>query len=167
MYRRLTLKLIADLLEYPTEGLINNLKSMNYHGIKEIEAFIREALSRDFYELQEIYVETFDMSSRTNLYLSYHVHGDRRERGLFLANLIELYNKYGFNYYRNELPDYIPTILRFVASCGNKCMRDGQFRDLIRMLSKVIDRIRRNIPQNNPYAYLLDAVRAVLSEVEG
>ena len=167
MHRQSALKLIADMLEYPTEELINNLKSMNQHGIEEIEEFVREALNRDLYELQEIYVETFDMSRKTNLYLSYHIYGDRRERGLLLANLIELYNKYGFNYNRNELPDYIPTILRFVAFCGDRCMRDRQFRDLMQMLNRAIDRIRSSMPRNNPYIHLLNAVRALLSEVKG
>ena len=167
MHRQSALKLIADMLEYPTEELIDNLKSTDQSGIKEVEAFLRDALGHDLYELQEIYVETFDMSRKTNLYLSYHIYGDRRERGLLLASLIELYNKYGFNYDRNELPDYIPTILRFIASCGNRCMRDRQFRDLVQMLNRAIDRIRNNMPRNNPYTHLLNAARALLSEVEG
>ena len=166
MHRQSTLKLIADLLEYPTERLISNLKSTNHHGIREIELFTREVLNRDLYDLQEIYVETFDMSRKTNLYLSYHVYGDKNKRGLLLANLIELYNKYGFNYDRSELPDHIPTILRFVTSCNDKCMRDKQFRDLMRLLSNVIDKIRSNMPRNNPYTHLLNAVRVVLSEIE-
>ncbi len=86
MNRQSILELIADLLEYPTAKLINDLKLMSVndgHGIGgEIEIFIREVLSRDLYYLQEIYVETFDMSSKTNLYLSYHVYGDRSKRGV-------------------------------------------------------------------------------------
>lgn len=170
MNRQSILELIADLLEYPTAKLISDLKLMSVndgYGIGEIEIFIREVLSRDLYYLQEIYVETFDMSSKTNLYLSYHVYGDRSKRGgLFLASLMELYNKYGFNYNRSELPDYIPTMLRFIAKCNNKCIKDTQFKHLISVLSDVIDKIRKNMPQENPYIHLLNAVKIMLSEIE-
>ncbi len=157
------MRTIADLLEYPTEGLTELLKSAV--GLKEIEEFAREALSRDLYELQAIYVETFDMSRETNLYLSYHIYGERSKRGLALAGLIELYSKYKFEYDKNELPDYIPTVLKFAASCSGECLEDKRFKALMAMLEKALDRIEANMPSGNPYVHLIKAAKAALAEL--
>ena len=47
-------------------------------------------------ELQRLYVETFDFSKQRSLHLTYHVHGDRRQRGMAMLQLKQAYAAAGF-----------------------------------------------------------------------
>lgn len=65
-------------------------------------------------ELQTVYVDTFDMSRRHALYLSYWTDGDTRRRGAVLADLKRRYREAGLALDGGgELPDYLPLVLEF------------------------------------------------------
>ncbi|QKJ18788.1 nitrate reductase molybdenum cofactor assembly chaperone [Microbacterium hominis] len=61
------------------------------------------------------YVDTFDMSKRHALYLSYWTDGDTRRRGGVLADLKQRYRDAGLALEGTggELPDYVPLVLEF------------------------------------------------------
>ena len=60
------------------------------------------------------YVDTFDMSKRYALYLSYWTDGDTRRRGPVLAGLKQRYREAGLTLTgTGELPDYLPLVLEF------------------------------------------------------
>ena len=65
--------------------------------------------------LQAEYVETFDFDRRASLHLTYHVHGDRRQRGIELIRLKRRYAAAGVELVDRELPDYLPVMLEFAA----------------------------------------------------
>jgi len=65
-------------------------------------------------EVQAVYVDTFDMSRRHALYLSYWTDGDTRRRGAVLADLKRRYREVGLEIDgTGELPDYLPLVLEF------------------------------------------------------
>jgi nitrate reductase delta subunit len=65
-------------------------------------------------EVQTVYVDTFDMSRRHALYLSYWTDGDTRRRGAVLADLKRRYREAGLALDgTGELPDYLPLVLEF------------------------------------------------------
>ncbi|GAA5207339.1 nitrate reductase molybdenum cofactor assembly chaperone [Microbacterium kyungheense] len=65
-------------------------------------------------EVQAVYVDTFDMSRRHALYLSYWTDGDTRRRGAVLADLKSRYREAGLELDgTGELPDYLPLVLEF------------------------------------------------------
>lgn len=66
-------------------------------------------------ELQETYVETFDLHKRCSLYLTYYLYGDRRQRGQEFVRLKRLYEAAGRFLVGRELPDYLPLMLEFAA----------------------------------------------------
>lgn len=66
-------------------------------------------------ELQSLYVETFDFSRRSSLYLTYHVFGDRRQRGMALLTLKQRYSAAGLEVGDGELPDFLPLMLEFAV----------------------------------------------------
>lgn len=69
----------------------------------------------DLYELQEDYVQIFDRTRTLSLNLYEHVHGESRDRGQAMANLVELYKQQGLELAANELPDYLPVFLDFLS----------------------------------------------------
>ena len=65
--------------------------------------------------LQENYVATFDRSTSHSLHLFEHIHGESRDRGQAMVDLLEEYRKHGFELSTTELPDYVPLFLEFLA----------------------------------------------------
>ena len=65
-------------------------------------------------EVQAVYVDTFDMSRRHALYLSYWTDGDTRRRGAVLADLKRRFREAGLALDgTGELPDFLPLVLEF------------------------------------------------------
>jgi nitrate reductase delta subunit len=68
--------------------------------------------------LQRDYVETFDVTRRCCLYLTYFAHGDTRKRGLALVQFKQAYRKAGVELDAAELPDHLCVVLEFGAAHG-------------------------------------------------
>ncbi len=119
------LKAISALLSYPTaelqdakDELIAALQQgdlLPAGSIAQMSALIDQIAAGDLYELQEIYVGLFDRSRTLSLNLFEHVHGDSRDRGPAMVDLVENYRAAGFEPASTELPDHIPVLLEFLA----------------------------------------------------
>ncbi|MCI5073989.1 nitrate reductase molybdenum cofactor assembly chaperone [Oricola sp.] len=118
------LKVISLLLTYPSEDIraaIPELKAaLDSAAIGEREA---EALKRladdiaglDLYDAQERYVFLFDRTRSLSLHLFEHVHGEGRDRGQAMVDLMAMYEKDGFEIDAKELPDYLPMFLEYLS----------------------------------------------------
>ncbi len=119
------LKAISALLSYPTVELQQaggELKTALQQGdllpnasLQELGKLIDWIESRDIYELQETYVALFDRSRTLSLNLFEHVHGESRDRGGAMVDLVENYRAAGFEPQSTELPDHLPVLLEFLA----------------------------------------------------
>ena len=65
--------------------------------------------------LQENYVATFDRNPSHSLHLFEHIHGESRDRGSAMIDLLEEYWKHDFDASAAELPDYVPLFLEFLS----------------------------------------------------
>lgn len=120
-----TYRALAALLSYPTEA--TQAAAAEIAAALDAEALLpaarREALSgllgqvaqRDLYELQERYVALFDRGRSVSLHLFEHVHGESRDRGQAMADLIALYDSHGLEMAAGELPDFLPLFLEFLS----------------------------------------------------
>ncbi len=119
MIKCMTFKMLSIFLSYPTKEIQENIndsilliekeKIIETYKIKNFTLFIKE---KNIFFLQEYYVSIFDKNKDFSLYLFEHIHGDSRERGMAMVDLIELYKKSNiFIKKKNELPDYIPLFL--------------------------------------------------------
>lgn len=115
-------KLLAVLLAYPDEELLEALPELREAaaGLPRSErralAPVLDALAATpLAELRRAYVATFDFDRRCGLHLTYHTHGDRRQRGLELVRLKRRYADAGLPFESSELPDYLPVLLEFAA----------------------------------------------------
>jgi len=139
-------KLLSVLLQYPDEELL---------GLgDELPAWMRE---QPIAELQELYVRTFDFDRRASLHLTYHTHGDRRQRGLELVRLRRRYGEAGLPLTGGELPDYLPVLLEFAA------LRPEAGEPLLAEFRVPVELVRSRLHQTgSPYVEVLDAVAAAL-----
>lgn len=65
--------------------------------------------------LQENYVATFDRNPSHSLHLFEHIHGESRDRGSAMIDLLQEYWKHDFDASSAELPDYVPLFLEFLS----------------------------------------------------
>ncbi|MCW3476364.1 nitrate reductase molybdenum cofactor assembly chaperone [Limobrevibacterium gyesilva] len=120
-----TYRALAALLSYPTEALQAATGEIAVTLAEEglvpapqraaIDALLRELAATDIYELQERYFGLFDRSRTLSLHLFEHIHGESRDRGQAMADLIELYQSHGLEMAPGELPDFLPLFLEFLS----------------------------------------------------
>lgn len=114
-------KILSVLMDYPQAALIQALPEIRQYltTLPEAEQELAELL--DYLEqnrliaLQENYVATFDRTPSNSLHLFEHIHGESRDRGQAMVDLMEEYKSHGFEVTSAELPDYIPLFLEFLS----------------------------------------------------
>ncbi len=120
------LKAIALLLDYPTQDLIDHEAdilaiidqdtSLSAQSKQDLFAFIEERFSMELLDWQSDYDSLFERGRNLSLLLFEHVHGESRDRGQAMVDLIEQYKTAGLEIGIKELPDYIPLFLEFVST---------------------------------------------------
>jgi nitrate reductase delta subunit len=160
-------KLCSLALQYPDEELIAGRSELAAAAAILPSGPVGDALGLFFawfaraapLELAQHYVQTFDLHKRAGLYVTFYSHGDRRERGLVLLRLKQLYRAAGLPPEGPELPDYLPLMLEFAATAtpdhGDLVLREHRpALELIRLSL---------IEQDSPYEHVL----AVVCELVG
>jgi nitrate reductase delta subunit len=122
----ITLRVLARLLSYPNAELKSDLADMQsaVHAeqalgkdrLTEIDALTKHLAHSEALELEGEFVELFDRGRATSLHLFEHVHGDSRERGPAMIDLVQTYEKAGLFLGPDEMPDYLPVVLEFVST---------------------------------------------------
>lgn len=120
-----SLKVIALLLHYPDGSvaehadelmtLVQNEQRLAPATRNALQDFIRTQRERDLLDLQAEYVALFDRGRALSLHLFEHVHGESRDRGQAMVQLLNVYREKGFDVSANELPDYVPLFLEFCS----------------------------------------------------
>ncbi len=159
------LPLIAAGLSYPDDDLMADRAAVAREarglpdgpGREALVAFMDWWAREPAGALRRRYVETFDLSRRTSLDMTYFTHGDRRQRGLALVALRRRYEDAGFGLDGPELPDHLPVMLEFAAldpQAGAALLADH--RPTIELLRLALERAE------SPWAALLGALCARL-----
>jgi nitrate reductase delta subunit len=161
-------KILSALLEYPDQELIDHLPEIRAEigNSLDIDVTEKEALLKlldhlantPLTELQAAYVKTFDMTPEHSLHLTHHLFGDDNDknRGPALIDLGELYKDYGVKVMTNELPDYLPLVLEFVAM-----LDDNEARAFLSDANKVLTVLTKNLEKaKSPYAPLVSIIKS-------
>lgn len=165
----LSYKALALLLAYPNDETRSAAPAAARAIVEEglvsqrvtsaIDKLARELATGDLYDLQERYVHLFDRTRSLSLNLYEHVHGESRDRGPAMVDLVELYRLNGLELSPGELPDYLPAFLEFLS-----VLPDDESASLIGEAVHVIEalgeRLRR---RRTPYR----AVFGALAELAG
>ena len=105
--------------------------------------------------LQENYVATFDRSTSHSLHLFEHIHGESRDRGQAMVDLLEEYRKHGFELSTTELPDYVPLFLEFLAQLPADQVQ-ALLGDAIHVLAMIGNKLSAD---QSPYACIFEVLR--------
>ena len=121
-----TIKVLSTLLTYPSEGLIAAAADCKAVLAKEallppkylaaVNALIDDIAGRDLLDSQERYILLFDRTRSLSLHLFEHVHGESRDRGQAMVDLIKVYEDGGFTPTVSELPDFLPLFLEYAST---------------------------------------------------
>ena len=159
-----TLKLLAVLLSYPSEDLVAALPEIAQRLNAEpalrgatqaaLAGLLAELKREDLLDLQERYVAQFDSGRSTSLHLFEHVHGDSRDRGQAMVDLNALYRRSGFVIKVNELPDYLPAVLEYLATRPANEVHE-LLEDCVHILRAIGERL---LAGGSPYAAVIAAV---------
>ncbi len=164
-----TLKALSLLLSYPSAelqeampeigGVLAAETRLTALARRELRTLV-EVLGRDdLYALQEGYVSLFDRSRTLSLNLFEHVHGESRDRGGAMVDLLETYRVGGFEPIGWELPDHLPRLLEFLA-----LRPPAEARETLADAAYIIEALAERLVRNqSPYA----SVFAALIEIAG
>ena len=121
-----TLKVLSALLTYPTPALIAagpELKAvlereavLPWRERAAVATMIDDLAAHDLYDAQERYILMFDRTRSLSLHLFEHVHGESRDRGQAMVDLIKVYEDGGYAATAAELPDFLPLFLEFAST---------------------------------------------------
>lgn len=160
-------RIIARLLDYPTEDLVAALPEMRraLQGpgvlpagvLTDVETLIARLAEGDLLDHQAVHVQLFDRVRTLSLHLFEHTHGDARARGQAMVDLVELYRRHGLDVTARELPDYLPLVLEFLS-----LMPLQQAREHLAETTPILARIEARLARRaSPYAGLLRALIAL------
>lgn len=161
-------KILSRLLDYPQEDLWQNAQLIKDH-VTASEAFsssvkaglialLDDIVSQDVLDAQENYSLLFDRGRAMSLLLFEHVHGDGRDRGQAMVDLMGVYQQNGFEINTRELPDYIPLFLEYLSERPSAEITEwvGDAANILGMLKARLE--QRQSPYEAVFSALLDWV---------
>jgi nitrate reductase delta subunit len=168
MSKELVRAIAAQCLVYPEQEFIDrNSEYLDMaHTLSSklglpLTTFLNNAAQMPLNQLQEHYVEIFDMRRKCSLFLTSWTHGDTRNRGMALVYFIEIYKRYGLVLSAKELPDHLSVVLEF-AALENPVEGDlllGEHQAPILLIRDAL------LKSGSIYSAVLDAVVASLPEM--
>lgn len=165
-------QMVSLLLDYPDErllGLVPVLREST-RGVPSVvaeplTAFIDHLEATPLPQLQADYVDTFDVTRRCALHLTYFLHGDTRKRGAALVQFKQAYRRAGVEIEDEgvELPDHLCVVLEFGATADPqtawKLLNDHRVAiELLRTALK---------GKESPWLPVVEALRATLPQLQG
>ena len=165
-----SLRLLARVLAYPDLALRKRLPDLR-EAIEDDRAIPRtrrvelvrlvdRLLEDDGLDSESAYVALFDRGRSTSLHLFEHVHGDSRDRGPAMIDLLKTYEAAGLHLGPNEMPDYLPVFLEFVSTQPPR-----EARASLTEIAHIVNRIFAALAKRNSvYASVFGAILELAGE---
>lgn len=160
-------RVLSALLTYPEQALVDGLRDIDWTlaewpQARDMLAPLTNVMRREpLIRLQENYVATFDRNPAHSLHLFEHVHGESRDRGQAMVDLLEEYRRDGFELTTGELPDYVPLFLEYLGALvmdGEDARAEQLLGEAIHVLAAIGNRLARS---ESPYATVFQVLRTL------
>ena len=162
-----TFKVISLLLMYPEpdwlaalpelEAALADEADVNRDARNKLAPLFDLLRQSELLALQENYVATFDRNPSHSLHLFEHIHGESRDRGSAMIDLLQEYWKRDFDASAAELPDYVPLFLEFLS-----LLPADEALELLGDAVHVLATIGRKLDANgSPYATAFQVLEAL------
>jgi nitrate reductase delta subunit len=156
-------QILSALLLYPEPALIETLPEIEatLAATPALHAPLQPLLdylaSEDLITVQQNYVMTFDRTPSHSLHLFEHIHGESRDRGQAMVDLMEEYKKHGLQMTGDDLPDFVPLFLEFLSQ-----QDEAEAARLLSDAVHVLAHIGRKLSANgSQYAGVFDVLQAL------
>lgn len=169
--RATTWQLVSLLLGYPDDTLVALLPRLRTYaaalpdGPREpLVVALDQFLATPVEVLRVAYVDTFDVTRKCALHLTYAPYGDTRRRGVALVEFRQAFRRAGSPFDRDdELPDHLSVVLEFGASVDAEiAMR------LIQRHRVSVELLRRGLADRESWWLpVLEALRTTLPPLDG
>jgi nitrate reductase molybdenum cofactor assembly chaperone len=167
------LLIISRLLEYPDAALwehqdevfeaLASSEKLDKAGTQALGSFLRELTAQDLLDVQASYSELFDRGRATSMLLFEHVHGESRDRGQAMVDLMDQYEQHGLQLDSRELPDHLPLYLEYLAQLPES-EAIGGLQDVAPILALLSARLQQ---RGSSYSVLFDQLlKMAHSEVD-
>jgi len=155
------LKLVSVLMDYPQDEMWEHREEMLAAAADcgltpahqaALGRFVRALLDTDPLVAQDSWLGLFDRGRSMSLLLFEHIHGESRDRGQAMVDLLETYRKHGFELSAKELPDYLPLVLEYLS---HRPQAEGV--DWLQHVGHIVALLAaRAAERRSPYAVLFD-----------
>lgn len=159
-----TLKILGFLLTYPEQDhaqaarecieILRTERWLSEKRISALAAALMDFEKRDLLDLQEEYVALFDRTPSLSLHLFEHIHGDSRDRGPALVDLLRVYEEAGLFISSEEMPDYLPLFTEYASTLPHQEASDTM-GSVTTILSSLAERLRN---RHSFYADIIDSI---------
>ena len=166
-----TWQLVSLLLDYPDAVLVQRVpmlrsvaRTLPAAQCAPLVEVLDTLEQGDLTELQADYVDTFDVTRKCSLHLTYFAQGDTRRRGVALVEFKQAYRKAGVEFDTDvELPDHLCVVLEFGA------VQDWATAWHLLTRHRVgIEVLRAGLAQRgSPWLPAVQALRSTLPELDG
>ncbi len=166
-----TWQVVSLLLDYPDEVLVSRAPMLRgvVATLPEAQRLplvdVLDTLEHgDLGELQQEYVDTFDVTRKCSLHLTYFTQGDTRRRGVALVEFKQAYRKAGVEFDSDaELPDHLCVVLEFGA------VQDWATAWHLLIRHRVgVEVLKAGLGQRgSPWLPAIQALRSTLPELDG
>lgn len=155
-------RILSALLQYPEPELISHIGELEAMLAEKPEALscLRPLLAylaqNDLITIQQHYVMTFDRTPSHSLHLFEHIHGESRDRGQAMVDLMEEYKKHGLEMSGSDLPDFVPLFLEFLSQLDDEEETGRLLGDAIHVLAYIG---RKLASSDSVYAGVFDVLQ--------
>lgn len=155
-------RVLSSLLLYPEPELLSSQKMLNQLLLEELPDWhttLQELFAHiggaPLIDLQQQYVMTFDRNPSHSLHLFEHIHGESRDRGQAMVDLMAEYSRHGLQMVGDDLPDYVPLFLEFLSQQTAE-EAERLLGDAIHVLAHIGRKLRAN---GSPYACIFELLQ--------
>ena len=144
----------ADLWQHQNElfDVLATSEKLEKADAQALGVFLRDLTAQDLLDAQAAYSELFDRGRATSLLLFEHVHGESRDRGQAMVDLLNQYEQHGLVLDSRELPDHLPLYLEYLAQLPES-EAIGGLQDIAPILALLCARLQQ---RESRYAVLFE-----------
>ncbi len=164
------LKVISCLLDYPRDDVrqhqgdlalaISNASEISPDMRSQLLETLQHIYQQQLMDAEEQYSGLFDQGRALSIHLFEHVHGESRDRGQAMVDLMQVYEDKGFAMDKRELPDFIPLFLEFLS-----WLPDIDAREWLADVSPILARLgARLTARGSSYANLFAALLMICGQ---
>ena len=156
----------ADLLKYPGEDYPQTLEQrrrmlaeVNAEAAGLLAEFSEQIRGWNTTQVEELFVQTFDLNPVCALEVGWHLFGDTYDRGAFLVKMREELRRYGVTE-SSEVPDHLTYVLALLARMQPEEADELATAAVLPAIEKMLAGLEG---KKSPYENVLKAIRCVLA----